>query len=149
MDCLLTDPVNWNGFNQRLDCVTFALRLHTSQASRYEILHLQKSTRYTPHINAPFNIVKYFAENYTIWWKKLHTSWKFANYVALLDDNRWVKRILHWNPGGGRPGRPFFQWQTPVQNFCRWHHLGTWLDIARNTDLWFQYYADFISFVQA
>ena len=80
--------------------------------------------------------------------KYLSEYWKFANYVALLDDNRWVKRILHWNPGGGRPGRPFFQWQTPVQNFCRWHHLGTWLDIARNTDLWFQYYADFISFVQ-
>ena len=80
--------------------------------------------------------------------KYLSEYWKFANYVALLDDNRWVKRILHWNPGGGRPGRPFFQWQTPVQKFCRWHRLGTWLDIARNTDLWFQYYADFISFVQ-
>jgi len=32
--------------------------------------------------------------------KYLSEYWKFANYVALLDDNRWVKRILHWNPGG-------------------------------------------------
>lgn len=67
VDCLHTDPVNWNGFNQRLDCVTFALCLHTSQASRYEVLHLQKSIRYTPQLNAPFNIVKYFAPIYTIW----------------------------------------------------------------------------------
>ena len=71
--------------------------------------------------------------------KKAWGKKKKKNYVALLDDNRWVKRILHWNPGGGRPGRPFFQWQTPLENFCRWHHLDTWLHIARNTDLWFQY----------
>ena len=68
--------------------------------------------------------------------------------IGDLDDNRWVKRILHWNPGGGRPGRPFFQWQTPLQNFCRWHHLGNWIDTAGSTDLWFQYYTDFISFCQ-
>ena len=49
--------------------------------------------------------------------KYLSEYWKFANYVALLDDNRWVKRILHWNPGGGRSGRPFFQWQTPLPKF--------------------------------
>ena len=78
----------------------------------------------------------------------LSEYWKFANYVALLDDNRWVKRILHWNPGGGRPGRPFFQWQTPLQNFCRWHHLGNWIDTAGSTALLFQYYTDFISFCQ-
>jgi len=42
---------------------------------------------------------------------------------CLLDNNRWSKRILHWDPGGERS------------------------DIARNTDLWFQSYTDFISFV--
>ena len=47
-----------------------------------------------------------------------------------------------------RLGRSFLQWQTTMQKFCRWHHFGTWLDIARNTDLWFQYYTDAISFVQ-
>ena len=52
--------------------------------------------------------------------KYLSEYWKFENYVALLDENRWVKRILHWNAGGGRPGRSFFQWQTPIQHFCRW-----------------------------
>ena len=86
---------------------------------------------------------------FKIWSAKyLSEYWKFANYVALLDENRWVKRILHWNAGGGRPGRSFFQWQTPIQNFCRWHRLGDWLDIAQSTDLWFQYYEDFVSFVQ-
>ena len=86
---------------------------------------------------------------FKIWSAKyLSEYWKFANYVALLDENRWVKRILHWNAGGGRPGRSFFQWQTPIQNFCRWHRLGDWLDVAQSTDLWFQYYEDFVSFVQ-
>ena len=80
--------------------------------------------------------------------KYLSEYWKFANYVALLDDNRWVKRIWHWNPGGGRPGRPFFQWQTPLQKFCRWHRFGNWIDTAGSTDVWFQYYTDFISFCQ-
>jgi len=70
--------------------------------------------------------------------KYLSEYWKFANYVALLDDNRW----------GGRPRHSFLEWQTPIQKFCRWHHLGTWLDIARNSDFWFQYYTAFISLVQ-
>ena len=66
-------------------------------------------------------------------------AWKLdiSNYVVLLHDNRWVKRILHWNPRGGRLGRSFCQWQIPIQHFCRWHPLGHWLDIARNIDLWF------------
>ena len=55
---------------------------------------------------------------FKIWSAKyLSEYWKFANYVALLDENRSVKRILHWNAGGGRPGRSFFQWQTPMQKF--------------------------------
>lgn len=32
---------------------------------------------------------------------KLSEYSKFVNNVALLADDRWVKRILHWNPGGG------------------------------------------------
>ena len=28
-------------------------------------------------------------------------------HCALFHDNRWVKRILHWNPGGGRPQQFF------------------------------------------
>ena len=31
--------------------------------------------------------------------------------------------------------------------FCRCHHIGNWLDIARPNDLWFQYYVDFMFFV--
>ena len=86
---------------------------------------------------------------FKIWSAKyLSEYWKFANYISLLDENRWVKRILHWNAGGGRPGRSFFQWQTPIQNVCRWHRLGDWLDIAQSTDLRFQYYEDFVSVVQ-
>ena len=50
--------------------------------------------------------------------KYLSEYWKFENYIALLDENRWVKRILHWNPGGGRPGRSFFQWETLIHTFA-------------------------------
>ena len=80
--------------------------------------------------------------------KFLSEYWKLATYVALLHDNPWVKRILHWNPRGGRPGPSFFQWQTPIQNVCRWHEWGDWLDITQDADLRFQCYMDFVSFDQ-
>ena len=65
-------------------------------------------------------------------WSTKYVSeyWRFGNHPALLDDNRWVKGILQWNPGSGRPGRSLSQWQTPIQKFCRWHHLSNSLDIA-------------------
>ena len=49
--------------------------------------------------------------------KYLSEYWKFATYVAWLDDNRWVKRIFHWNPGDGRPGRSFFSMANSTTQF--------------------------------
>ena len=79
--------------------------------------------------------------------KYLSEYWKFANYVALLDDNRWVKRILHWNPGGEGLDAHFFNGNLHYKIFAAGI---TWApDLTSPADLWFQYYADFILFVQA
>ena len=64
----------------------------------------------------------------------------FGNYSAPLHETRWVKRILLWNPGCGRPGRSFFQWQTPIQIYFGWHHFGDALNFAEDTGRWFQYH---------
>ena len=51
-------------------------------------------------------------------------SWKFVQYVAVLDDSRWLKRALTWNAGGGRRGRSFDLWDAP-QNCAGGRILGS------------------------
>lgn len=41
---------------------------------------------------------------------------KFANYVAMLPDRRWVRRALAWHPGDGRVGRRFVTLDMAVHN---------------------------------
>lgn len=41
---------------------------------------------------------------------------KFANYVAMLPDRRWVRRALAWHPGDGRVGRRFVTRDMAVHN---------------------------------
>jgi len=41
----------------------------------------------------------------------LKYHWKFAMHVANLPANRWVKRVLLWNPTGARTrGHPRHDW---------------------------------------
>ena len=40
-----------------------------------------------------------------------------------------------------------FRMANSNTRFVRWHHLGTWLDIARHTGFWFQYYTEPRAFV--
>ena len=37
---------------------------------------------------------------------------KFVQYVAVLDDSRWLKRALVWNAGGGRLGQVAEHWSV-------------------------------------
>ena len=74
--------------------------------------------------------------------------WKFVQYVAVLDDSRWLKRALVWNAGGGRLGRSFDLWETPVTKFCRWQNIGEWELAAQDKALWLQYTEDFVSFMK-
>ena len=73
--------------------------------------------------------------------------WKFVQYAALLDDNRWLTRALVWNPGGGRRGRSFDLWDAPVTKFCRWQNIGEWQVAAQDKALWLQYLPDFVTFM--
>ena len=73
--------------------------------------------------------------------------WKFVQYAALLDDNRWLTRALVWNPGGGRRGRSFDLWDAPVTKFCRWQNFGEWQVAAQDKALWLQYLPDFVTFM--
>ena len=69
--------------------------------------------------------------------------WKFVQYAAVLDDNRWLKRALVWNAGGGRRGRFFDLWDAPGTKFCRWQNIGEWHVAAQDKVLWLQYLPDF------
>ena len=51
--------------------------------------------------------------------------WKFVEYVAVLDDSRWLKQALTWNAGGGRGGRSCDLWDAPVTKFCKWQNIGS------------------------
>ena len=73
--------------------------------------------------------------------------WKFANYVALLPEDRWVRRVLAWHPQQRRIGRTFMTWDSPLQHFGRWQHLEDWLVTAQATDLWQHYLNDFRTFI--
>ena len=58
-------------------------------------------------------------------WSHRHLTeyWKFANYVALLPEDRWIRRVLAWHPRQKRIGRTFIAWDWPLQHFGRWQHL--------------------------
>ena len=73
--------------------------------------------------------------------------WKFANYVALLPEDRWIRRVLAWHPQQRRIGRSFMTWDSPLQHFGRWQHLEDWLVTAQATDLWQHYLNDFGTFI--
>ena len=39
--------------------------------------------------------------------------WELAHYISSLEDQRWVKRLMQWQPDGrGRGGRPAHLWHT-------------------------------------
>jgi len=53
---------------------------------------------------------------FKIWSRRYLTEfWKFAHYIALLPEDRWVRRLLAWRPRQGRIGRTFMTWDSPLQ----------------------------------
>ena len=84
---------------------------------------------------------------FKIWSHRYLTEyWKFANYVALLPEDRWIRRVLAWHPRQGRIGRTFMTWHSPLQHFVRWQHFEDWIVTAQATDLWQHYFNDFFTF---
>ena len=85
---------------------------------------------------------------FKLWSRRyLAESWKFANYVALLPEDRWIRRVLAWHPKQGRLGRAFMTWDSPFRHFARWQHLENWMWTAQATDLWQYYFHDFCTLI--
>ena len=85
---------------------------------------------------------------FKLWLKRCMIEYgKIVQYVAVLDDSRWLKRALVWSAGGGRLGRSFDFWKTRVTKSCRWENIG-WEVAAQDKALWLQYTEDFVSFMQ-
>ena len=50
-----------------------------------------------------------------------------APYISFLEYQRWVRRLMQWQPiGRKRGGRPAHLWHTALANFCRWTNLQHW-----------------------
>ena len=77
----------------------------------------------------------------------LRHYWKLARYVAHLPEDRWVRRLLDWKPCGRKKvGRPFFTWESKLEEFCRHKYLGPWQSAASDLDFWHGLMDDFVGF---
>ena len=77
--------------------------------------------------NAP---VAQFVQQYSVkCWSvrcvEMHRN--LAQYIANPPPDRWLSRILMWTCRGHHTvGRPRNTWDTTLQNFCTYQHLGNW-----------------------
>ena len=61
--------------------------------------------------------------------------WNLAQYAANLPPDRWLSRLLMWTCTGHHTvGRPRNTWDTTLQDFYRYHHLGNWRAVARDAN---------------
>ena len=77
----------------------------------------------------------------------LKQFWKLAMHVANLPPNRWVKRVLLWNPDGARKrGYPRHDWTSKLMAYTRFKQLGDWQMLAQDRPFWMQLSDDFVKF---
>ena len=58
-------------------------------------------------------------------------QWKFAGYIMSLPPERWVRRMLHWQPiGRGPVGRPAMNWTSKFEQFSRIKRWDDWKNVA-------------------
>ena len=73
--------------------------------------------------------------------------WKLGGYAANLPPERWISRVLAWNPlGRRRSGCPRTSWPSKFISYTRYRHLGNWQVLARDPDLWRGLMDDFCMF---
>ena len=73
--------------------------------------------------------------------------WKLGGYAANLPPERWISRVLAWNPlGRRRSGCPRTSWPSKFISYTRYRHLGKWQVLARDPDLWRGLMDDFCIF---
>ena len=64
-------------------------------------------------------------------------QWKFAGYIMSLPPERWVRRMLHWQPiGRGPVGRPAMNWTSKFEQFSRIKRWDDWKNVATDADRW-------------
>ena len=72
---------------------------------------------------------------------------KLGGYVANLPQERWIHRVLAWNPlGRRRSGCPQASWPSKFVSYTPYRHLGNWQVLARDPDLWHGLLDDFCMF---
>jgi len=70
-----------------------------------------------------------------------------GGYAANLPPERWISRVLAWNPlGRRRSGCPRTSWPSKFISYTRYRHLGNWQVLARDPDLWRGLMDDFCMF---
>ena len=80
-------------------------------------------------------------------WCGAEHYWKFGGYAANLPPERWISRVLAWNPlGRRRSGCPRTSWPSKFISYTRYRHLGNWQVLARDPDLWRGLMDDFCMF---
>ena len=63
-------------------------------------------------------------------------QWKFACYIMSLPQERWVRRMLYWQPfGRGLVGRPAMNWTSKLE-LLKQKQWGDWKDVATDADHW-------------
>ena len=73
--------------------------------------------------------------------------WKSGRYAANLPPERWISRVLAWNPlGRRRSGCPRTSWPNKFISYTRYRHFGNWQVLARDPDLWRGLMDDFCMF---
>ena len=68
-------------------------------------------------------------------WVVLHRrrKWQFLHRTATVEDDRWSKRLLAWQPFGVRAvGRPCTRWSDCIEQIAG----GGWLTQAEDAELW-------------
>ena len=74
------------------------------------------------------------------------TVFFWAQHIATLPQERWIRRILRWCPAGRhRTGRPHF-FLSKLESYCKYKGLGRWIEAAMNRDVWDQHCKFFIEF---
>lgn len=61
-------------------------------------------------------------------------KWRWAGHVARRENERWAKRMLNWEPRGGRRGvgRPVLRWEDPLVASARQQGATPWQEIAQD-----------------
>ena len=64
-------------------------------------------------------------------------EWRWAGHVSRRDDGRWSRRLLDWEPLGGRRswGRPLIRWEDALCHFARTKGE-TWNKVGRDKLEW-------------